>query len=101
MTTTSRAVCDNRISMKREVRIPWSRDLEQMMVAFIAFELGVEARRIIAGRPPRKKNYEQTVGRKDCGDRTTDAPGSDDKGSLVLGRCEPKYRDEIPGGLRR
>lgn len=62
---------------QREVRVPWSRDLEQMMLAFIAHELGCEARRVLAGRPPRKRKDECSAATKNRIDRNHVEGGRD------------------------
>lgn len=69
---------------KRETRIPWSTELEQMMLAFIADEVGREARRVLSGNPPRKRANERPAGSHHRRDRTAIPERRNDTGNLQL-----------------
>lgn len=71
-------------TFQREARVPFSRDLEQMMLAFIATVVGTEARRIAAGRPPWKRRHEQNLKRDGGVDRAAIAPGINLAGNMSI-----------------
>lgn len=100
-------VCSSRLSrfcsrhFQREVRILWSRDLEQMMLAFIAHELGCEARRVMAGRPPRKRKDERPASVEHRTDRNAIQEWRDGPGDMPIDWHQPKHRRPVSEGLRK
>lgn len=84
----------------RDVRVPYSPDLEQMMLAFVAHEVGVEARRILAGRPPRKRTYAYPQDRTDRADRALDQAGGDAAGGFSLDWRQPEDGPKVSEPIR-
>lgn len=101
------SVCSARFSrfcsrhFQREVRVPWSRDLEQMMLAFLAHELGCEARRALAGTPPRKRNDERSASVKNRTDRNLVESRSDSSGNFAADWSKSKHGGAVSEGLRK
>lgn len=99
--------CGDRFSVfcqrhfQREARVLYSRELEQMMLAFIANEVGREARRILSGKPERRRGG----ARHQTGDRGTDRAtvpsGSDGQRDCTIDWREPQHGSTVSEGLRR
>lgn len=94
-------VCSSRFStfcarhFQREVRVLWVRELEQMMLAFIANELGREARRVMAGKQPRRRKDARPVADQDRDNRDFVQGWSDCSGSIALDWDQPKHSAAI------
>lgn len=100
-------VCRSRYStfcqrkFQRDVHVPYCRDLEQMMLAFIAYETGALARRVMAGRDPRKRRNERTGIGDDRGNRTPVAPRGDAPGGVSLDWRQSQHGTEVSEGIRQ
>lgn len=100
-------VCDRRFvrfcekHFQRTVRIPWSRDLEQMMLAFIASEVGLEARRLMSGRPPRKRADESSQSGSDSHNRKSFQARLNYPRSLTIDWNPRRDGSEISEGIRQ
>jgi hypothetical protein len=100
-------ICRSRFSnfcqrkFDRDVRVPYSRDLEQMMIAFVASEVGALARRVMAGRNPRRRKDECPATGDGSRDRAPIAPRVDASGDLSLDWRQSEHGRKVPEGIRQ
>lgn len=94
-------ICSSRFStfctkyFQREVRVLWTRELEQMMLAFVAHELGREAWRVIAGKPPRRRKDAFSYDRQDRDDREPVQGRGNSSASITLDWNPSQHGAEI------